>query len=88
MKTRQKVMLGLATVLLLLGFLGETDAGQRWFAGPAKANESHFEADDRAMGAGFAPVVYLIAPGVLLAIIGVVDAAISWARKSRQNRLG
>jgi len=88
MKTRQKVMLGLAMVLLLLGFLGETDAGQRWFAGPAKPNETHFEADDRAMGAGLAPVVYLIAPGVLLAIIGVVDAAIYRARKSRQNRLG
>jgi hypothetical protein len=88
MKTRQKVMLSLAMVLLLLGLLGETDAGQRWFAGPAKPNETHFDADDRAMGAGLAPVVYLIASGVLLVIIGVVDAAISRARKSSQNRLG
>jgi hypothetical protein len=88
MKTRQKVVLGLAAVLLLLGLLGETDAGQRWFAGPAKPNKTHFDADDRAMGAGLTPVVYLIAPGVLLGVVGVVDAAIYWAKKSRRNRLG
>jgi hypothetical protein len=87
MKTRQKILLGLAVVLILLGFLGLTETAQRWLRGPDRAGETGFDRDDRYMGAGLAPAVYLIAPGVILGVIGAMDAAV-WLRKSKRNRLG
>jgi hypothetical protein len=87
MKARQKIDLGLAAALLLLGFLGLTDTAQQWLRGSGRPNETGFERDARYVGAGLAPLAYLIAPGVILGTVGIVDSAL-WLRKSRRNRLG
>jgi len=52
MKARQKIDLGLAAALLLLGFLGLTDTAQQWLRGSGRPNETGFERDARYVGAG------------------------------------
>lgn len=54
----------LGCVLVGLYFLGESPAGQRYLIG--NPSQDHWIADDQAMGAGLAPLVYCLMPGVLL----------------------
>ena len=81
MNLRQKTVLACSAFLCGLFFIGESDFGQEALRGTSKPNESHFEADDRYMGAGLAPFVYCLAPGVVLLIYGVGDILISRAHR-------
>jgi hypothetical protein len=73
MKSRHKIVLICAALLFGLFLIGESDSGQSLLRGKPKSNETHFEAADRVEGAGLAPFVYCLAPGVALLIYGVAD---------------
>jgi hypothetical protein len=86
MKLRQKVVLGLALVLLLLGpFAG--DFVQKRYLGPEQPHEDIFTRDGRAISAAVTGL-YFIVPGTILGLAAVVDIVVYRVRKSRQNRLG
>jgi hypothetical protein len=62
-RLRTRICFGSGLTLLALCFLGESPAGQAYLLGtPSK---DHWVADDQAMGAGLAPIVYGFAPGVI-----------------------
>jgi hypothetical protein len=83
MKLRQRIVLGLAALFCMLFLIGESDLGQRVLRGEPKPGETHFEADDRVMGAGLAPFVYCLVPGMVLLIYGIGDVLICKLRKSK-----
>jgi hypothetical protein len=62
MKLRHKIVLVLSAVLCLLFLLGESPPGQAFLFGKPRPSETHWEADDRHMGAGLAPLVYCLVP--------------------------
>jgi hypothetical protein len=81
MRLRQKIILSFAALLCVLFLVGESGPGQELLKGKPKQNETHFEADDRYMGAGLAPFVYCLIPGVALFIYGIGDILICrWNR--------
>ena len=84
MKLRQKIVLSFAALLCALFLIGESGPGQEFLRGTPKQNETHFETDDRYMGAGLAPFVYCLIPGIALFIYGIGDILIS--RSWHQNR--
>src|SRR5215469_2596885 len=58
---------------------GESPASQRYLLGPTPAPSGNqaadaFAADDRAMGAGLAPFVYALVPGLISFAFGVAFA--------------
>lgn len=81
MKLRHRVVLICAALLLGLFLIGESNPGQELLRGKPKPNETHFEADDRVMGAGLAPFVYCLFPSVALFIYGVADVLIYRIRR-------
>ena len=85
MKLRHRIVLICAAVLFGLFLIGESDLGQELLRGKPKPNETHFEADDRVMGAGLAPFAYCLAPGVALFIYGVADVLICRIRRKISN---
>ena len=85
MKLRHRVVLICAALLFVLFLIGESDSGQRVLRGNPKPNETHFEADDRVMGAGLAPFVYCLAPGAALFIYGVADFLVYRVRRKTSN---
>jgi hypothetical protein len=69
LRPRTKVSLLIAAALLLLFAWSESYRGQRYLQGPTPPSTGNpqadaFAADDRAMGAGIAPFVYALAPGI------------------------
>lgn len=84
MKPRQRITLGLGALLCVLFLVGESDPGQKVLQGKPKPGETHFEADDRVMGAGLAPYVYCLFPGAALLIYGIGDVLICKLRASRR----
>lgn len=66
MRTRHKICLGIALGLLILGLIGVTEPAQVLLRGTAPPNETPFQADDRYMGAGLAPIAYCILPSLIL----------------------
>jgi hypothetical protein len=86
MKTRQKVLLGMALALFLLGpFAG--NLAQRHHYGPVHPQEDVFVRDGRAMISAVTSLYFEI-PGTILGLAGVLDLVVDRVRKSRQNRLG
>ena len=81
MKLRQKIVLACAGFLCGLFFIGESNFGQDVLRGTPNPKESHFEVDDRYMGAGLAPFVHCLAPGILLLIYWVGDILIMRAHR-------
>jgi hypothetical protein len=66
---RTKILFGIAGVLLLAFMFFVADAGQESLRRPyMHPGMSHFELDDVYMGAGLAPFVYLLAPGMLVVL--------------------
>jgi len=56
--------------------------------GKGKSGETPFEADDRYMGAGFAPRVFALVPGLILGIVAAFDIdAHRKQRPSGENQL-
>src|ERR1035441_2464431 len=78
MKRRHKICLGIAVGLLLLGLLGLTEWGQNLLRGVAPVNETPFQADDRYMGAGLAPIIYCVVASILL--FAYVSLSLLWMR--------
>jgi hypothetical protein len=85
-KLRHKILFGLGLALCSLFFAGESDAGQRLLQGHPKPNETHWEADDRVMGAGLAPLVYCLAPGVAVLGYALIDLGICAIQAFRATR--
>ena len=73
MKRRHKIFLVLSALLVTLFIVGESERGQEILRGKAKPNETHFETDDRFFGAGLAPMIYCLVPGVLLFVYTIGD---------------
>ena len=69
-RARVWICLGVGALLVALCFLGESQAGQRYLIG--KPVQDHWAADDQAMGAGLAPIVYCLIPGVILIAMSCV----------------
>jgi hypothetical protein len=67
---RARNMFVLALPFLLFFLLGITDKGQEVLRGHIPPNATHWQLDDIYMGAGLAPVVYGLAPALLLCIAG------------------
>jgi hypothetical protein len=78
MRTRDKICLGIALGLLILGLIGVTEPAQVLLRGTAPPNETPFQADDRYMGAGFAPIVCCMIPSLLLFLY--VGVSLLWKR--------
>jgi hypothetical protein len=70
MRTRTKLCLATAAILLILFRIGISSRGQRYLIGTPSAD--HWQRDDRYMGAGLAPYVYCLAPCLILTIVGTV----------------
>jgi hypothetical protein len=85
MKLRHRIVLICAALLFALFLIGESDSGQGLLRGTPKPNETHFEADNRYMGAGLAPIVYCLVPGVVLFIYGVGDILLSRIRRKNHT---
>ena len=77
LKLRHKILLCVILVLILLCMAGETDRGQQILSGKAPANETHFDEDDRYMGAALAPIVYCLIPAGILLIFGAAEFAVN-----------
>ncbi len=88
MKLRHKIVLVLSAVLCLLFLLVESPPGRSFLLGKPSPSQTHWEADDRYMGAGLAPVVYCLAPGVALLVYGLGDVFLCWVSKRRSNSHG
>jgi hypothetical protein len=80
-KRRHKILLPCGVILCALFLLGESDRGQELLRGKAGPNETHFEADDRFMGAGLAPLVYCLLPGGSMLIYVAADLVLATFRK-------
>jgi hypothetical protein len=85
MKLRHRIVLMCAALLFALFLIGKSDSGQQVLRGKPKPNETHFEADDRYMGAGLAPFVYCLAPGTALFIYGVADILVYRLRRKASS---
>ncbi len=85
MKLRHRIVLIGAALLFGLFLVGESDSGQALLRGKPKSNETHFEADDRYMGAGLAPFAYCLAPGVALFLYGAADILLCRVRRKTLN---
>jgi hypothetical protein len=85
-KLRHKIYLGCIIVLCALFFAGESDRGQDLLLGKPKPNETHWEADDRYMGAGLAPLVYCLVPAAIILIFGGTDFMVYATRRRTQRR--
>ena len=85
MKLRHRIVLICAAFLFVLFLMGKSDSGQQVLRGNSKPNETHFEADDRYIGAGLAPFVYCVAPGVALFLYGVADILVYRVRRKTSN---
>lgn len=72
MKRGAQIAFGLSVLFLCFFLFGITDTGQFVLRGRIPPNASHWQLDDIYMGASLAPVVYGLAPSVLLALIGSV----------------
>ncbi|AFL86617.1 hypothetical protein Terro_0268 [Terriglobus roseus DSM 18391] len=60
----------LTAALLFAAFgLGISERGQRLLIGTPAAD--HWQRDDQYMGAGLAPFAYCLAPGIVLALLGI-----------------
>jgi hypothetical protein len=81
MKLRHRIVLTCAALLFALFLIGESHHGQELLRGKLRPNETPFDADDRFMGAAFAPLVYCLVPGAILLIYGVGDILITRARR-------
>ena len=68
MRTRTKLSLALAAFLFVLFGLGISGPGQKLLIG--KPSADHWVRDDQYMGAALAPLVYCLAPAIILASIG------------------
>jgi hypothetical protein len=85
MNVRHRIVLICSALLFGLFLIGESDSGQKLLRGKPKPDETHFEADDRYIGAGLAPFVYCLAPGVVLFIYGVADILLCRIRRNISN---
>ena len=81
MKLRHRIVLTCAALLFALFLIGESDTGQELLRGKPRPNETHVDADDRFMGAAFAPLVYCLVPGGILFLYGVGDILITRAQR-------
>jgi len=70
MRTKTKLCLAIAAILLILFLIGISSRGQRYLIGAPSSD--HWQRDDQYMGAGLAPYVYCLAPGLILTILGTV----------------
>jgi hypothetical protein len=85
MKTRQKVLLSLGVVLILLGpVVG--DWAQRSSYGPVRPHEDVFDRDGRAMS-GTITGLFVGIPGMILVLAGVLDLVVYRIRKPRQDQV-
>jgi hypothetical protein len=62
------ICLILAVVCAVLGLIGLTKSGQNALRGATPANETAFQADDRYIGAGLAPVIFGFVPATFLIV--------------------
>src|SRR5579863_3128786 len=85
MKLRHRIVLVLSAVLCLLFLLGESPPGQAFLLGKPRPSETHWDADDGHMGAGLAPLVYCLVPGVALLVYGLGDVVLCWVSRRRSN---
>ena len=70
MRTKTKLCLATAAILLILFRIGISNRGRRYLIGTPSAD--HWQRDDQYMGAGLAPYVYCLAPCLILTIVGAV----------------
>ena len=70
MRTRTKLFFVTAATLFVLFRIGISSSGQRYLIGTPAAD--HWQRDDQDMGAGLAPYVYCLAPGLILTIVGAL----------------
>jgi hypothetical protein len=73
MKLRTRCLFTISAVLLMAFVFLLSDFGQKILTAHTKGL-THFELDDRFMGAAIAPWVYLLFPSLVLAL----SAVISW----------
>jgi hypothetical protein len=85
MRLRQKVVFAIAATLLLLFVLGASPRGQEFLRGKAPSSETHWQTDDRYIGAGLAPFVYCLVPGVVLFLYGLGDVVVRRVLRHRSN---
>lgn len=86
MKLRHKIVFAVVAVLFLLFLIGESPSGQDFLLGKPAPSETHWEADDRAMGAGLAPLAYCLVPGIALLLYGLGDIVVCRMLRRRSNR--
>jgi hypothetical protein len=83
-RKRTKILFAFCSAFLGFFLFGVTDYGQRVLRGEIPPNASHWQRDDIYMGAGLAPWVYGLVPGILLLVIAIGSLAFDGA-KAEQN---
>jgi len=86
MKLRHKLVFAIAAVLILLFALGVSPRGQEFLLGNRSPSETLSEADDRAMGAALAPLVYCLVPGIVIFLYGLGDVIVCRVLRRRLSR--
>jgi hypothetical protein len=66
-----KFLFSISALLFVAFVFFITDRGQEILRGPLPKDATGFQLDDIYMGAGLAPWAWMLAPSIILAIIGV-----------------
>lgn len=83
MKVRTKILLLSSVAFLCFYVVGITETGQNVLVGDASSGVAPAQADNTAMGSGFAPIVYGLVPFLLLLLSGLVSWFLDRRSKSR-----
>jgi hypothetical protein len=81
---RTKILFAVCGAFLGFFLIGVTDYGQVVLRGEIPPNADHWQLDDIYMGAGFAPWVYGLIPGLLLLVVAMGSLVFDRA-KNEQN---